>query len=190
VKKRILCALLCTSSLFCMTSCTDFLNDSSDSSSESKYNFEVPTLFEEDSIITDRYFISDETEDYTEFVIVGETNTNKLVSYIKDETYLKKSSGYTTTDFSNLTLQDYIPDVNWDLLPNVQYTVTENYNYIVVKIELNNLKEHAKAAMDSGFFIPTDNNPINEGDSLDSATLCASLGYKEIDYAEYLSKSK
>lgn len=173
----IISGMLCFSSAAVFSSCS--VSDITASFTSSKYD-------KNDTNTKNRYFLVNEDDEYLEFNIIGVTTINGYYASDTQELYYDKSEGYTIEMFEDVTFEDLFDTIDWDLIPDKSLNVTEDDDFIIITLTINNILNTAKEVCDSGWINPEEK--ISKGDRLDGNSICDSLGSKELSLAEYTSK--
>jgi len=178
--------------IYLVTENPEYQELTEDEYKEKKENFRsyiknnIEYISAQDQLSYIRYFLTDESEgEYKEFTAIGLSKAHNYLSSYSIISCFNKSAGYTAEAFSDVSLEELMNTVKWELIPDKKLEITENDDYVILTAEVNNLFNNEKSAFDSGLIILK--NPLKTGQHIDGNSLCDLLKTQEISESEFLN---
>ena len=169
MKKKLvfaLCALMLTAALLGSALAIDF-------------NFQVPTL--DDMLIKHRVFLSDQTDSYSEFLVIFYRESNHELVQFNDETVFYPSSGIGYGDLDSLDFESVYPGVN--SMSFVDIAKAQRSDGCSIAIRFCQLGDNWRELVNRGILVAT-----FDGQYMDAFSICDSIvarGMRELDMTEY-----
>ncbi|MDO4850385.1 MAG: hypothetical protein Q4A93_00760 [Actinomycetota bacterium] len=137
-----------------------------------------------DVLIEHAVFLSDETDTYSEYVVVYYGSDTHTLKEVSDEIHFLKSAGYTRDQIESLDIDQVFN--GFSKLSFASKTVTDDDDHYSLVCRFEDLDEKANLlSMHNGGILELDSTDVDTVDADSVIKHLSSEGYKELQLSEY-----